>query len=661
MREKMRIKNVINIIACSVLMLIAVFIVNTELIYAAGATVSISSSDVTQGNEFEVIVNIKADANIGAYNFYIDYDADIIEAVSGFNGGGNGRIQLIYYVPNTDVKKDVTAKIKFKAKKPGTTSIKYVSISDDNGVIDFDTTDNMNVTATTGSVTVKAPYVASKDNYLTNLKVEAVKSDGSTYTLDLSPKFSKDVTKYNAKAVEGVTKLVLTAEKSDSKATIKMTGRAMDPGDNTTTITVTAENGSTRKYVIYTYVEKKPETTTPPPEPIKVQIDGTDYHIDDIDNNVKLPEGFEKFDYQYKGEKVVAAKGLVKNLIVMYVTKSDGSDGKLYIYEESNDRFYPMSNLQLTQKLYTIVTEPNDLIIPSGFTETTVIVDEQNFKGWSNSEVENIYLVYAMNWNGERGLYYYDANEKQIIRYFDVSVEVGGDVETNVGIDDYNNLLSDNETLRDEINKLKADNNKDDAESVKLYKYLALGACIMAAVYLGIIIFLVVSKKKKQTEVTEKTDDENELSVEEKQEESDVEDLAENASITTTMTGDESEEKSIEEESTEEESTEEESTEEFSEDIKKTEDEEMPMDFEDIITNETVSSIVDEKELEENVELADEITPQVSSTQVEHDATADIATEKKKKVAEIMGDDDSSINKDDLDMVIDELFDDLFD
>ncbi len=36
----------------------------------------------------------------------------------------------------------------------------------------------------------------------------------------------------------------------------------MDPGSNTTTITVTAENGDVKKYVIYTEKETAQETTT---------------------------------------------------------------------------------------------------------------------------------------------------------------------------------------------------------------------------------------------------------------------------------------------------------------------------------------------------------------------------------------------------------------
>ena len=84
------------------------------------------------------------------------------------------------------------------------------------------------------------------------------------------------------------------------------------------------------------------------------------------------------------------------------------------------------------------------------------------------------------------------------------------------------------------------------------------------------------------------------------------------------------------------------------------------MDFEDIITAETEASIV--KETEQNdykTEASDELLPHVDSEEIKNSNIVDI--DKKKKVAEIMEDDDSSIDSDDLDMVIDELFEDLFD
>mgnify|MGYP003457151920 FL=1 len=88
------------VISLIIAMAIFVSIGRVDVVYAASATVTISSATVTQGQEVNVNVDISADANIGAYNFYLEYDASILEPVSGFEGGGGGRIQVLYDVPD---------------------------------------------------------------------------------------------------------------------------------------------------------------------------------------------------------------------------------------------------------------------------------------------------------------------------------------------------------------------------------------------------------------------------------------------------------------------------------------------------------------------------------------------------------------------------------
>ena len=114
----------------------------------------------------------------------------------------------------------------------------------------------------------------------------------------------------------------------------------------------------------------------------------------------------------------------------------------------------------MTQKMYTIVEAPEDLLVPAGFTESTISIGEASFQGWQNSDIEGVYLVYAMNWDGEEGLYFYDNKEKQMIKYFDMSVETG------VALDSYNQLLAENEKLKDDIIKLNESNNNSDNNTV---------------------------------------------------------------------------------------------------------------------------------------------------------------------------------------------------
>ena len=65
---------------------------------------------------------------------------------------------------------------------------------------------------------------------------------------------------------------------------------------------------------------------------------------------------------------------------------------------------------------------PEDIALPFGgsigneYTLTSIQIDGQNVEALSY-DVEDIYLVYAMNWNGECHLYYYDEKEGTMLRY----------------------------------------------------------------------------------------------------------------------------------------------------------------------------------------------------------------------------------------------------
>ena len=712
-----------------VAVVIFVCLFNNFKVYASSANVTISNKTVTQGEEFEITIVINGDDSIYGAHFYLQYDADIIEIVSGHDGGGGGQVELLNYLSSANVGKSLTFTLKAKAKAPGTTTLKYTILSEeDDGIFDSNTK-NMSVTPKNGSITVNAPVVASKNNNLSSMSIAAVREDGSSYDVPLSPAFSKDVTKYNISVEKGVTDLVVSAKTEDAKAKINVQWPNLDPGDNTTKVIVTAEDGSKKEYVIYTKVPVE-ETTTPKPEdPVTTVIDGAEYFIENINDSVVLPEGFESFEYNYNGKTVVAGKGLVKDLIVMYLTSGTGEAGKLYIYDEVANSFYPMVNVTMSQKLYTIVKAPEELVIPTGYNETIVTIDGVEFAGWQISELEGIYLVYAMNWEGQAGLYYYDIAESQMMKYFDSSAEVG------VGLDDYNSLVSENESLKNDIAKLK-DTNVDGGK-VLLYKYVIFIALFLVVILIGVIIVLVVKKNKDDADDEEERNDAidsafaNIISKEEAEAAAQVEDdLEENDEESAEETEvEETVEVSVLPEVLPEVSEEEndEDAEQYEEDMDEMADLEDVMDeIDDIIeeefelrealkeNSETVESemetvreeietikeeretiddisnalanelklAVDDIVAEEEAEITDDVESseevesvqeteafeaveetEVSKKKVDKVVSKKKSTKKKdnkEKVAKILQDEHTSIKEDELDLVIDELFDDLF-
>lgn len=234
----------ITALVMAMLMGILMFSGLTNVKAAQTAHVSISSASANVGDEVTITITASSDVKIELCDIWIDYDASILQYVNGFNteGGGTGRL----------LSSDETSfKVVFKAINPGTATISVNKSTSYTGSADEDF---MSLTTSSGTVTVKAPASYSSDNTLKSLQI----SPGT-----LSPAFSPDRTTYNVTVDADVTELVVSAVANDNAAKVSISGRRMDPGSNTTTITVTAKDGSVNKYIIYTTrLEDGQEATT---------------------------------------------------------------------------------------------------------------------------------------------------------------------------------------------------------------------------------------------------------------------------------------------------------------------------------------------------------------------------------------------------------------
>lgn len=408
-------------------------------VYAADFNATVSSATAEQGKEVTITVTFSSNVNIGAYAMRLTYDSSILEYSSGADGGGGGTLQFYNdYVNSTSKSYTIT----FQTKAAGTSSLSLDAIS-----VPCDAEANdMTVKSSNGSVTVSAPVEASSNNNLAALNVAFVYSDGRTESAALSPAFSADTTSYNLTAGEDVTRLSLDVTAADGKAAVQVSGTRMDPGSNTTTITVTAENGAVKKYVIYTEKAQpsttEPEPTTPPepttepepttpPEPtenpsenipVTVDIGGKNYTVQNIPEDAVLPEGYEVVPIDYKGTQFTALQGLSTNLILLYLVDGESETGDFYIYDKEKDSYTLFVSLTIRQHMYTVLDIPENIALPyNGEIGRDYLLETLEINGVSvqalSYGVQDLYLVYAMNWNGESGLYFYDSKEESMLRY----------------------------------------------------------------------------------------------------------------------------------------------------------------------------------------------------------------------------------------------------
>ena len=197
---------------------------------------------------------------------------------------------------------------------------------------------------------------------LKELTVNGKTDSGDSTVVNLSPSFSEDVTDYEATVKNSVKKLDINAVATESSADVKVSWDALDEGDNKTYVEVTDSNGQKTTYTIKTKrlttdeeETYKEDTETKKDSGIKVTVNKTELTISSKIKKSDIPEGFEESTFTYNKKEVPCIVGKVKQLTAVYMTNEEEGIAGFYIYNEKKDTFYPMRNILIKSRMYTVV------------------------------------------------------------------------------------------------------------------------------------------------------------------------------------------------------------------------------------------------------------------------------------------------------------------
>lgn len=304
---------------------------------------------------------------------------------------------------------------------------------------------------------------------LKDMKVYAVDASGNKTEVQMD--FSPTTYSYDLTVTSDTVSISIEATVADSTSTwsIEKDGinTKMDFGKNLTVVDVKSASGVINKYTLNTtklssneettHGENDAETsenpsndkTTKNSKDLTVKVGKQEMKISSSIDKNKIPEGFKKSSEKYNGTKYPCIKGEVKELTAFYLY-SDETEG-FYIYDSERDTFYLMNNILVKSRMYTIVQPDKEDAILKNYDKKKVTIINQEVSAWVLDEEEGIYLVYAMNWNGDTSLYSYDDNEKCFQRYIvtndaNTQVEAANKAYDNLQ-DKYNNLVSKYNTL----------------------------------------------------------------------------------------------------------------------------------------------------------------------------------------------------------------------
>lgn len=170
--------------------------------------------------------------------------------------------------------------------------------------------------------------------------------------------------------------------------------------------------------------------------------------------------------------RVTAPDGVTVKNYTVSVTKSEGGESAAVQPEEMVQGI----SLEAPAKAITILAPEEGIVLPEGFSATTIDIDGYKAPGfiWASESNHQYCVFYAMNAAGEKNFYRYDLTEKTIQRYFqDPALDTGVSREEYVKLaEDYNSLLQD----------------------YKMRMYVIIAVAAVAAVLLILVIILLISR-----------------------------------------------------------------------------------------------------------------------------------------------------------------------
>lgn len=240
----------------------------------------------------------------------------------------------------------------------------------------------------------------------------------------LSPEFSAATKDYTATVDYSCSSLAVTANPADSKASVtSVTGNdSLEVGENTVSIVVTAEDGSTSTYniVVTRRTEDDPENADKQDNWKKFDINGTEWTmVNDIPEDV-VPEGFEHSKTVIDGLEYNTLHGTFGDITLVYLQSESGNG--LFVYDAAQNAAYEFVRIN-SESHFIVVLLPKVDDVPEGYNEVSLSIEGkgvatayQTKAEKTDDQTKDFYLVYAINDNGESGWYTYDSVDGTYMR-----------------------------------------------------------------------------------------------------------------------------------------------------------------------------------------------------------------------------------------------------
>lgn len=256
-----------------------------------------------------------------------------------------------------------------------------------------------------GSSTDNNPGVSlSGNNALSALTVSA----GT-----LTPAFDPAITEYTLSLPSQSDRLTITANPSDSRATVQGDGDiSLQDGETSLSVVVTAEDGSAKTYTITVQVAQAPT--------LFLDYNGQRLGVVKDVSQVTPPAGFAPAEpITYSGDTLPIWTDVSGKRTLVYLMDEKTSAQGFYLFSQTTGVQSPYLPILCGSVTYIYTDIPKELSSVPGLTPATVKAFGQTLNGWTynDASLKDFCVLYLMDDAGSYGYYTYDSREETLQRF----------------------------------------------------------------------------------------------------------------------------------------------------------------------------------------------------------------------------------------------------
>lgn len=377
--------------------------------FADGISVSAGQGSVSEGKT--VAFSITVPSGSEAWTYSVSYSANLtLEsgdlAPMGFEGDSR------------------TNQLVFRANSTGTGTVSISAGSYCIAGVDYDASGSASVTIVAAdkpddsepapaptpsgggdSSTGNNPGVSlSSNNALSSLTVSA----GT-----LTPAFDPAITEYTLSLPSRSDRLTITANPSDSRATVQGDGEiSLQDGETSLSVVVTAEDGSAKAYTITVQVAQAPT--------LFLDYNGQRLGVVKDVSQVTPPAGFAPAKpITYSGDTLPIWTDVSGKRTLVYLMDEKSSAQGFYLFSQATGVQSPYLPILCGNVTYIYTDIPKELSSVPGLTLATVKAFGQTLNGWTynDASLKDFCVLYLMDDTGSYGYYTYDSREETLQRF----------------------------------------------------------------------------------------------------------------------------------------------------------------------------------------------------------------------------------------------------